>query len=59
MSFHNEGHAAFNNGTGSLSSPYPDWERRSQWVKGWYDAQHDVLFAPVAKAPKVAAGYFL
>ena len=60
MQFHEEGRAAFSGGTGSLGSPYLDWERRSQWVKGWYDAQHDILFAPAVErtVPGVPIGSF-
>ncbi len=42
MEVHNEGRAAFYDGAAASSSPYLD-SRRSHWVKGWYDAQHDAV----------------
>jgi hypothetical protein len=54
MKFNNEGRAAFKAGAEPLDSPYSDWERRSQWVKGWYDAQHDALLTPkVIEGPTI------
>ena len=57
MKFHNEGRAAFYEGIGSLGSPYMDWERRSQWVKGWYDAQHEALLTPKGIVERPASAF--
>ena len=49
MDILNEGRAAFYAGAKAIHSPYSDL-RRSEWVKGWYDAQHDALVSKAAKS---------
>jgi ribosome modulation factor len=52
MSFKNEGRAAYFRGTGISGAPYPDWERQSQWVKGWHAAKHDHQLALSSRQPR-------
>ena len=38
--YEEEGRRAFHQGMRALDVPYPDWERRAPWVRGWYEAEH-------------------